>query len=314
MRCSAACVPRRAERAIRAPEIAGSWRRGGGRASVAASVDRPETTDEPTPAPAQAWEVDDDAVAAQADDSADADDAAEPDAPAVEAAPPRGGRLRRSVVRTLRWSKRNGYVVVLAGAILVVTRAIDFSPPPEVRVGKANVAQLVGDAPPQEFSHELANPQAVQVRATLRLYPDNQLLVGAPDPDTDAQGKVLSQPVVTTILGMNATMDQTVRLDGGELEVAIAIDATPRLSGTPKRGQPAPPLVLEHEITVRSRHDDWWRTRPVERVHVDQRGFLDKVDEHGYRTVFTVDDHLFSLDLELHRSAAPPPALARTKP
>lgn len=208
---------------------------------------------------------------------------------------------------------RNGYLAVVIGAGLVVTRVIDFSPPPEVRVGQANVAQLVGDAPPQEFSHELSNPQAVQVRATLRLYPDNELKVSAPDPEIDEQGKVLSQPVVTTILGMNATIDQTVRLEGGDLEVELALDATPRMIGSNKKGQPPPTLVLEHELTVRSRRDTWWRSSPQQRVHIDSRGFLDKIADNGYRLVFTVDEHLFSLDLELHRSSGTAPTLARGK-
>lgn len=215
--------------------------------------------------------------------------------------------------RVLAFSQRNAYLVVVAGAVLVVTRAIDFSPPPEVRVGKANVGQLVGDAPPQEFSTELSNPQAVQVRATLRLYPDNELKVAGVDPELDEHGKILSQPVVTTILGMNATIDQTVRLEGGDLEIQLGLEATPRLVGTTKKGQPPPEVVLEHELNVRSRRDGWWRSAPSQRVHVDTRGFLGKLEEHGHRLVFTVDDHLFSLDLEVHRAAVAPPALARTK-
>jgi hypothetical protein len=218
--------------------------------------------------------------------------------------------------RWRRWvgvSSRNAYLVVVAGAVLVVTRAIDFSPPPEVRVGKANVAQLVGDAPTQEFSAELSNPQAVQVRATLRLYADNELKVGGVDPELDEQGKILSQPVVTTILGMNATIDQTVRLEGGELEITLGLDATPRLVGAVKKGQPPPEIVLEHDLSVRSRRDGWWNSAPVERIHVDTSGFLGKVEEHGHRLVFTVDEHLFSLDLEVHRAAVAAPALARTK-
>lgn len=231
-------------------------------------------------------------------------------ASATEAPPTRGGRLRRA----LSFSHRNAYLVVVAGALLVVTRAIDFSPPPEVRVGKGSVAQLVGDAPAQEFSEAMSNPQAVQIRATLRLYPDNSLLVGGVDPELDAQGKILSQPVVTTILGMNATIDQTVRLEGGELEIALALDATPRLVGTVKRGQPPPEVVLEHELSVESRRDSWWRSAPSRRIHVDTEGFLGKVEEHGHRLVFTVDDHLFSVDLEVHRAAAVAPVLAKTKP
>lgn len=226
------------------------------------------------------------------------------------------GRIQR-VRHGLGWLARNAYLVVIAAAVLVLTRTIEFSPPPEVRVGTADVAQLVGDAPAQEFSNELANPQAVQVRATLRLYPDSELRVSSPDPETDEQGKILSQPVVTTILGMNATIDQTVRLDGGELEVELALEATPRMQGVRKKGQPAPELVLEHEIVVKSRRDAWWRNRPQERVHLDSRGFLGKVAEHGHRIVFTVDEHLFSLDLDVHHAASPTlprdSSLARTQ-
>lgn len=230
-------------------------------------------------------------------------EAADGDAPA---ATERGRRLRLLPWRALRWLRRNAYLAVAAGAVLVATRAVDFSPPPEVRVGKGDVAQLVGDAPPQEFSAELTNPQAVQLRATLRLYPDNELEVAAPDPDTDVQGKLLSQPVVTTLLGMNATIDQTLRLDGGELEVDLVLNATPRLGERP-RGSNAPiPITLEHELSVRSRKHEWWNSTPQRRVHVDSRGILSRVDD-GWRLVFSVDDHLFSLDLELHRAGVAPP-------
>lgn len=208
--------------------------------------------------------------------------------------------------RALGWLRRNAYLAVAAGAVLVATRAVDFSPPPEVRVGKGDVAQLVGDAPLQELSAELSNPQAVQLRATLRLYPDNALEVAAPDPDTDVQGKLVSQPVVTTLLGMNATIDQTVRLAGGDLEVDLVLSATPRLGERP-RGSDAPaPITLEHELRVQSRRHEWWSSTPLRRVHVDSRGVLTSVDD-GWRLVFSVDDHLFSLDLEVHRSGATPP-------
>ncbi|MCX4240463.1 hypothetical protein [Paraliomyxa miuraensis] len=204
----------------------------------------------------------------------------------------------------LGWLRRNAYLGLAVGAVLVVTEAVDFSPPPEVRVGKGDVAQLVGDAPPQEFSPELANPQAVQLRATLRLYPDSELEVAAPDPETDTQGKLLSQPVVTTLLGMNATVEQTLRLDAGELEVDLVLHATPRLGQAPRGSKAPAPLTLEHELRVQSRRSDWWRSLPRKRVHLDSRGLLTRVEEDGFRLVFTVDDHLFSLDLELHRAAA----------
>lgn len=221
----------------------------------------------------------------------------------VDAAPSPGPR--RWLRRSLGWLRRNAYLALAAGAVLVVTEAVEFSPPPEVRVGEGDVAQLMGDATPQEFSTDLANPQAVQLRATLRLHPDNEQPVGAPDPDVDAQSKLLSQPVVTTLLGMNATIDQTLRLDGGDLEVDLVLHATPRADMAARGKNTPPPLTLEHELTVQSRQHAWWRRAPRRRVHVRSRGMLGKVDIDGYRLVFTVDEHLFSLDLELHRAGTP---------
>jgi hypothetical protein len=203
--------------------------------------------------------------------------------------------------------RRNAYLVLIAAAVLVLMRAVEFSPPPEVRVGQADVGSIVGDAPHQEFSSDLENPQSVQVRATLRLYPDNQLAVSMPDPDVDAQGRLLSQPVVTTILGMNATIEQTVRLEEGDLEVALAVNATPRLERAQRKGKPAPPITLETEVSVKSKRTPWWSSRPDERVNVDTRAFLSKIEDSGHRIVFTVDDHLFSLDLEVHRAFGPLP-------
>lgn len=228
----------------------------------------------------------------------------EPEAPPEPVREPAGRMRRPWARRALGWLRRNAYLGLAAAAVLVVTEVVEFSPPPEVRVGKGDVGQLVGDAPPQEFSAELANPQAVQLRATLRLYPDDELEVSAPDPDTDAQGKLLSQPVVTTLLGMNATVDQTLRLEDGTLEVDLVLDATPRLGERPRGSKRPAPITLEHELRVRSRRTDWWRGTPRRRVHVHSRGLLTRVEDDGFRLVFSVDEHLFSLDLELHRAAA----------
>jgi hypothetical protein len=64
-------------------------------------------------------------------------------------------------------------------------------------------------------------------------------------------------------------------------------------------------VTLEHEMTVRSRRTSWLSRQQLKRVHLDTAGFLGGVDERGNRMVFTVDDHLFSLTLELHRPDAP---------
>jgi len=199
--------------------------------------------------------------------------------------------------------RKNAYLALVAAAALLVTHVVEFKPPAQVRVGQADVTQVVGDAPPQEFSRELRNPQAVQLRATLRLYPDSELAVSAPDPEMDERGKILSQPVVTTILGMNATIEQTIRLEGGALETDISLHATPRLTGKAEAKRPSPPMSLEFAVVVKSRRTHWWQDTPVRRVHLDTRGFLSKVEEQGHRIVFAVDDHLLSVDLELHRPA-----------
>ncbi len=230
-------------------------------------------------------------------------DTVEEHTPAPEPETPEPGRFRRA----LGWMRRNAYLVLIAAAVLVLLRAVEFSPPAEVRVGQADVGSIVGDAPHQEFSGELGNPQSVQVRATLRLYPNNELAVGMPDPDVDAQGRMLSQPVVTTILGMNATIEQTVRLEEGDLEVSLAINATPRLERSQRKGKPSVPITMETEISVKSKRAHWWASSPRERVNLDTRAYLSKVEDGAHRIVFSVDDHLFSLDLEVHRAFAPLP-------
>lgn len=221
-------------------------------------------------------------------------------------APQQGGpkgsaAVASRVAAVFGWMRRHAYLALVMAAVLVLTRTIDFSPPEQVRVGKTDVARIVGDAPSQEFSQKLSNPQAVQVRATLRLYPDNELKVAGPDPEMDDQGKLLSQPVVTTILGMNATVEQTVRLEDGDLEVDLQVNATPRVEENARKGKAAPPLVVETQIEVSSRRRMWWTSKPERRVHLNTQAFLSKIEESGHRVVFTVDGHLFSLDLEVHR-------------
>ena len=197
-----------------------------------------------------------------------------------------------------RWLSGNSWLILAAGAALVLTRVVEFSPPDEVRIDDASV-DLVGEAPAQEFSQQLGNPQAVQLRATLRLYPRNDLDVREPDPELDAKARVLSQPVVTTIYAMNTTIDQTVRLDGGKLEIDVTLAGTPRLGETSKKNS-VPPLTLEHELTVSSREKKW-RGDPEMHTNLHTRGTLADLEDRPSRWVFMVDDKLFSLDLELHR-------------
>lgn len=201
--------------------------------------------------------------------------------------------------RIARWLSSNSWLILAAGAVLVLTRVVEFEPPEQVRMDEASV-DLIGEAPSQDFSSQLGNPQAVQLRATLRLYPRNDMDVREPDPKVDAKARILSQPVVTTIYAMNATIDQTVRLDGGELEIDVALAGTPRL-GESAGANKVPELNLEQELTVTSREKKWLG-EAVQRVHLHTRGTLTDLEARPYRWVFVIEGKLFSLDLELNRA------------
>jgi hypothetical protein len=213
-------------------------------------------------------------------------------------------RVREQAAKLLRriplrgWLAEHAYLVLAAAAALVLTRTVEFSPPPQVRQDPLARGGVVTTLPVQEFSDGLRSPQVVQLKATLRRYDDPDLPVTADAHTHDDRGEVLSQPVVTTPLGTGAAIDQKVRLEGGALELDLRLWATPRLADAP--ASRSPPTRLEHELAIHSRRDG------ERRVHLDTRGTLDDIEEHGHRLVFSVDRHLFSLDLELHR---PPGAL-----
>ena len=184
------------------------------------------------------------------------------DASATSAATPKAPKAR-----AWGWLGEHAYLILAAAAALVLTRTVEFSPPPLVRVDPMAHGGALGGLPVQEFSAELRSPQVVQLKATLRRYDDPDLAVGFDSHVLDERGELLSQPVVTTPLGTGAAMEQTVR--------------------------------LEHQISIHSRREGWAGSK--RRVHLDTAGSLDDVEAHGHRLVFSVDEHLFSLDLELHR-------------
>lgn len=211
-------------------------------------------------------------------------------------------RARAGMARARSWIARNSYIAVAAAAVLVLTRTVEFKPPEFVRASaEDDSVELVGEFPRQDFTDRLANPQTVQMRATLRRYKDPALRAEGPDEDLDDQGEVISQPVVTTILGVKATIDQTVRIGGGRLAVNLSVVATPRLEEVPRGRTREARLTLEHTVKVRSRRSEGWRGEEVGRVHLQTRGTWIDVDDRRQRLLFAVDDHLFSLDLELRR-------------
>lgn len=199
----------------------------------------------------------------------------------------RTGRLRA-------WLGEHAYLILVAGAALVLTRTVDFSPPAQVRQDPLAHGGVVGELPVQDFQTDLRSPRVVQIKASLRRYDDRDLGVSATSHEFDDVGELLSQPVVTTPVGTGAAIDQKIRLEGGDLELDLQLFATPRLSGPD-----AKTTLLEHELTIHSRRSGWAAER--RRVHLGARGVLEDVESRGHRVVFAVDDHLFSLDLELHR-------------
>src|SRR5690606_39118379 len=114
------------------------------------------------------------------------------------------------------------------------------------------------------------------------------------------RGQPLSQPGVTTILGMSATVEQTVRLEDGALEVDLTVHATPRLRA---EGKDRERLELETEIRVASRRRPWFTGRSVQRVNLDSAEFLAQGEDRRVRAVFALYRHLFCLDPELGRAA-----------
>lgn len=190
---------------------------------------------------------------------------------------------------------RHAYLALAAAALLVLTRTVDFSPPPLVRPDPARHGGA-GPVPLQDFSPDLHSPQVVQLRLVLRRYDDPSLPVSPGDRTLDDRGAVLSSPLVTTVLGTEAAVDQRVRLEGGDLELRLAFRATPRLV-------PGDLTVLEHTLEVRSARARW--TGSDSRVVLAAAGALGDLEARDQRWVFSVDDHLFSLDLEAVRPPGP---------
>ena len=127
--------------------------------------------------------------------------------------------------RAWGWLGEHAYLVLAAGAALVLTRTVEFSPPPLVRADPMAHGGAVGKLPVQEFTAELRSPQVVQLKATLRRYDDPDLAVGFDSHNLDERGELLSQPVVTTPLA-SPTEGMAVRIEG-ESPALIAASVKP---------------------------------------------------------------------------------------
>jgi len=217
------------------------------------------------------------------------------------------GRGRRSGGRAIGWGELRRYagehswLVLVVGAGLIFAGAVDFRPPQQVRSSGGLVSEVVGDAPKQSFATEVGHAQAVQLRATLQRYLDPTMDVLRPSPEVEASAQILSSPVVTTIYGMQATIEQTIKLPGARNELDVSVKATPRKHGRARGGKPAE-VVVDHELSVRSRKIPRWFGTVEHRQHVRELGKIFDIEARPYRIVFAVDDELFSLDLDLKRA------------
>ncbi|MEZ4451346.1 MAG: hypothetical protein R3B09_17840 [Nannocystaceae bacterium] len=192
---------------------------------------------------------------------------------------------------------RHAYLGLAAAALLVVTRTVDFAPPAQVRTVELPPAAPAAPpaAPGAELQERMSAAEAVQLRARLRLLEGPPEVLRSAQDDPSA-GRTLSEPIVATVLGVPAAIDHSVRLDGGALEVRIAIEATPR-------AEERRPIVVDHTLEISSRRGDRWGERGPRRIHLRTQAALAELDARPERLFFTVDEHLFALDLELHRPA-----------
>jgi hypothetical protein len=181
----------------------------------------------------------------------------------------------------------------------VFASMLDLEPPARVRA-TVDSPGLVGQAPRGVFASSAPSPQTVEFRATLRLWHEGRTRAASPDPQDDQASDVLSDPVITTVLGMSATVDQRVRLDDGDLEIDVHVELTPRREGKL--------LLVEREVQVTSRRRAWLRQDPVEQVQAYERSVLARAQERAGRILFSVEGRLLALDLET-RAAEPTAAV-----
>lgn len=212
------------------------------------------------------------------------------------------GRLRR-IARAV---SERAWLVVAGAAAITLLATMDFRPPGKVRVQARDGAELVGDAPLEDVEVQ-ASPQSVVVRAELSRYEAAASELGArprggDEDDSTTRRVVLARPVVTTLYGLTATFEQTLRLDGGRHEVDVAVEVTPRV-GDARRGE-LPPIRLERDVRIVSRRHAswaWWDRSPVERLVMHEHTTLADATQGTNQLTFAIDDQLFVLSLDVTR-------------
>ncbi len=209
-------------------------------------------------------------------------------------APGAGGEGR---VTTLGWLMRKSWLVVVMGGLLLVVGAADFRAPAQVRIDDAQGAEIVGDAPSQEFPATLGNSRATALRVTVKHWPRGSRPSLSPDDEIDARAQLLSQPLVTTLLGTSATVEQTIRLDRGALALELSLEMTPR-----EHGKRETTLLVDYALQVHATRSGFLSRQQEPELVALERGTLARVENDGHRAVLNVDGHLISIDLEMRRS------------
>ena len=211
--------------------------------------------------------------------------------------------LGRVFSHTKNWSAgtllyRYGYVLIGGLAFAIWIQLVDFRPPPRVRDADG-VDRVVRGALAEANRRAPSQRDAVQLRAELRMFTGTQRSVLESSTAVDYAPRLLSSPAVTTLWGMRATIEQSVRLQEGDTEVDLTLEMTPRRIAQADSDDTG--TALEYRIRVNSRRTPWWDLlgRHVQRqVHFESQGVLFGVSSaHEHRFVFEAHGNLFSLDI-----------------
>lgn len=136
-------------------------------------------------------------------------------------------RLRALAGRLARGPRT--HVVVAAAAAASALALLDFEPPPTVRPAAAAEPVPVGD-PQRQPLEAPDDPEAARVRVLLYAAPEDGGRSLDAEPDEPPGGDLLSAPVVTTVYGVTAHVEQAVHLgDDRTLYLRVAV--------TPERGK-----------------------------------------------------------------------------
>ncbi|RMG94136.1 MAG: hypothetical protein D6705_16975 [Deltaproteobacteria bacterium] len=137
-----------------------------------------------------------------------------------------GEKIRR-VLSTLSARPRS-HVVVALGAAFAAVLLMDFDPPRSVRRTELAPPVPIGDVAQAPFE-DPEDPETARLQ--VRLYAPEALASSEPEDGTDQEpGTLLSAPVMTTVLGVSARVEQAVRIDD-DRSLELHVEILPRRTG-----------------------------------------------------------------------------------